>query len=117
MPAWLKPIAVADIMDMLLVGTLVYGLLLWFKRTKAAFVALGLLLLVVVYTVAVVAGMYMTVRIFQGFFAVFIVAVIVIFQEEIRRVSIRFTGKTMTNGKQIPLNMDRLPFRPYTMFL
>ena len=27
-----KPIVVADILDMVLVGALVYGLLLWFKR-------------------------------------------------------------------------------------
>ena len=98
MPPGLKPIAVADIMDMILVGTLIYGLLLWFKRTKAAFVALGLLLAVVVYTVAFVAGMYMTVRIFQGFFAVFIVAVIVIFQEEIRSMFERIAIWSLTGG-------------------
>jgi len=94
----LKPIGVPDILDMLLVGSLVYGLLLWFKRTKAAFVALGLLLLAVVYTVAFLAGMYMTVRIFQGFFAVFIVAVIVIFQEEIRSVFERIAVWSLTGG-------------------
>ena len=66
MPPGFKPIVIADIMDMLLVGTLVYGIMLWFKRTKAAFVALGLLLAVVVYAVALVAGMYMTVRLFPG---------------------------------------------------
>lgn len=98
MPSWLKPIALADIMDMALVGALIYGLLLWFKRTKAAFVALGLLLLVVVYTVAFVSGMYMTVRLFQGFFAVFIVAVIIIFQEEIRSVFERIAVWSLTGG-------------------
>ncbi|UPT75258.1 MAG: diadenylate cyclase [Elusimicrobiota bacterium] len=98
MPTGLKPIAVSDVLDMLLVGTLVYGLLLWFKRTKAAFVALGLLLLVVVYAVAFVAGMYMTVRIFQGFFAVFLVAVIVIFQEEIRSMFERIAIWSLTGG-------------------
>ena len=94
----LKPIVPADILDMVLVGALVYGLLLWFKRTRAAFVALGLLLLAVVYTVAFLAGMYMTVRIFQGFFAVFIVAVIVIFQEEIRSVFERIAVWSLTGG-------------------
>ena len=94
----LKPIVIADVLDMILVGTLVYGLLLWFKRTRAAFVALGLLLLAVVYTVAFLAGMYMTVRIFQGFFAVFIVAVIVIFQEEIRSVFERIAVWSLTGG-------------------
>jgi uncharacterized protein (TIGR00159 family) len=94
----LKHIGVPDILDMLLVGALVYGLLLWFKRTRAAFVALGLLLLAIVYTVAFLAGMYMTVRIFQGFFAVFIVAVIVIFQEEIRSVFERIAVWSLTGG-------------------
>jgi uncharacterized protein (TIGR00159 family) len=94
----LKHIAVPDILDMLLVGSLIYGLLLWFKRTRAAFVALGLLLLAVVYTVAFLAGMYMTVRLFQGFFAVFIVAVIVIFQEEIRSVFERIAVWSLTGG-------------------
>ena len=93
----LKP-GVADVLDMLLVGSLVYALLLWFKRTRAAFVALGLLLLAVVYTVAFVAGMFMTVRIFQGFFAVFIVAVIIIFQEEIRSVFERIAVWSLTGG-------------------
>ena len=93
-----KPLVSADILDMILVGTIIYGLLLWFKRTKAAFVALGLLLAVVVYTVAFVSGMYMTVRIFQGFFAVFIVAVIVIFQEEIRSFFERIAIWSLTGG-------------------
>ena len=94
----LKHIGVPDVLDMLLVGALVYGLLLWFKRTRSAFVALGLLLLAIVYTVAFLAGMYMTVRIFQGFFAVFIVAVIVIFQEEIRSVFERIAVWSLTGG-------------------
>jgi uncharacterized protein (TIGR00159 family) len=98
MPFGIKPIVVADILDMLLVGTLVYGIMLWFKRTKAAFVALGLLLMAVVYTVASLSGMYMTVLIFQGFFAVFIVAVIVIFQEEIRSMFERIAIWSLTGG-------------------
>jgi len=94
----LKHIGVADVLDMILVGSLIYGLLLWFKRTKAAFVALGLFLLAVVYVIAWLAGMYMTIRIFQGFFAVFIVAVIVIFQEEIRSVFERIAVWSLTGG-------------------
>lgn len=94
----LKHIGVPDVLDMMLVGSLIYGLLLWFKRTRAAFVALGLLLLAIVYTIAFLAGMYMTVRIFQGFFAVFIVAVIVIFQEEIRSVFERIAVWSLTGG-------------------
>jgi uncharacterized protein (TIGR00159 family) len=96
--AGFKPIILSDVLDIVLVASLVYGLLLWFKRTRAAFVALGLLLLAVVYTVAYLAGMYMTVRLFQGFFAVFIVAVIVIFQEEIRSLFERIAVWSLTGG-------------------
>ncbi|MEK7388315.1 MAG: diadenylate cyclase [Elusimicrobiota bacterium] len=98
MPHGLKPIVLSDIMDMLLVGTLIYGLLLWFKRTKSAFVALGLLLIVVVYTFAVQAGMYMTIRLFQGFFAVFVIGVIIIFQEELRSMFERIAVWSLTGG-------------------
>jgi len=98
MIAGLKPIGVSDVLDMALVGALVYALLLWFKRTRAAFVALGLLLLAVVYTIAFLAGMRLTVLLFQGFFAVFIVAVIVIFQEEFRSMFERIAVWSLTGG-------------------
>jgi uncharacterized protein (TIGR00159 family) len=95
---FLKPFGVADALDILLVGSLIYLLLLWFKRTRAALVAMGLGLLVLIYAVAFISGMYMTVRLFQGFFAVFIVAVIVIFQEEIRSGFERLAVWSMTGG-------------------
>ncbi len=82
----LKTVGVADILDIGLVAVLIYALLIWFKRTKTAFVAMGLLMLAVVYTVARIMGMYMTVWIFQGFFAVLIIAIVVIFQEELRHI-------------------------------
>ena len=82
----LKPVGVADVLDVGLVAVLIYALLIWFKRTKTAFVAMGLLMLAVVYTVARLMGMYMTIWIFQGFFAVLIIAIVVIFQEELRHI-------------------------------
>ncbi len=75
-----KHAGVPDVLDMLLVGALIYGLL------------------AVVYTLAFLAGMHMTVRLFQGFFAVFIVAVIVIFQEDIRSLFERIAVWSLTGG-------------------
>jgi uncharacterized protein (TIGR00159 family) len=77
---------VSDILDIALVSMLIYALLVWFKQTKAAFVAMGLLMLALVYTIARITRMYMTVWIFQGFFAVLVIAIIVIFQEEVRQI-------------------------------
>ncbi|MDE2040268.1 MAG: DNA integrity scanning protein DisA nucleotide-binding domain protein [Elusimicrobia bacterium] len=82
----LKSLALPDVLDIAFVAVLVYALLIWFKKTKTAFVAMGLLMLALVYTIARIMGMFMTVWIFQGFFAVLIIAIIVIFQEELRHV-------------------------------
>ncbi|MBI4376655.1 MAG: DNA integrity scanning protein DisA nucleotide-binding domain protein [Elusimicrobia bacterium] len=76
----------ADLLDIAFVAVLIYALLIWFKKTKTAFVALGLLLLALIFTAARLAGMHMTVWIFQGFFAVLIIAIVVIFQEELRHI-------------------------------
>jgi diadenylate cyclase len=82
----LKAVGFADILDIALVAVLIYALLIWFKKTKTAFVAMGLLMLALVYTAARIMGMYMTVWLFQGFFAVLIIAIVVIFQEELRHI-------------------------------
>jgi len=76
----------ADMMDMAVVALLIYALLVWFKKTRTAFVVMGLLVLMGVYLAARVLGMYMTTLIFKGFFAIFIIAVVVIFQEELRSI-------------------------------
>ena len=94
----LKAITLADILDMALVAMLVYALLVWFKKTKTAFVAMGLLMLALVYTVARIMGMYMTVLIFQGFFAVLIIAIVVIFQEELRQIFERIAVWSLQGG-------------------
>ncbi|MBI5883327.1 MAG: DNA integrity scanning protein DisA nucleotide-binding domain protein [Elusimicrobia bacterium] len=80
----IKKVAATDLADMVLVGVFVYGTLIWFKRAKTAFVAMGLLVLAAVYVFARAAGLYLTTWILQGFFAVLVIAIIVIFQEEIR---------------------------------
>ena len=81
-----KALGFADVLDIVLVTVLIYAMLVWFKKTKAAFVAMGLLMLAAVYTIARVMGMVMTIYIFQGFFAVVFIAIVVIFQEELRSI-------------------------------
>lgn len=94
----LKPFGVADIFDIVFVTVLIYALLVWFKKTKTAFVAMGLLIMTLVYTLARIMGMQMTVWIFQGFFATLIVAIIVIFQEELRHVFERIAVWSLQRG-------------------
>ena len=78
-------IGIADIFDIAFVTLLVYLLLVWFKRTRAAFVLTGIIIIALVYLLAQQFGLELTAGVFQGFFAVILIALIVIFQEEIRR--------------------------------
>lgn len=96
----LKTFGFSDFLDIALVAVLVYALLVWFKRTKTAFVAMGLLMLALVYTAARVMGMFMTVWIFQGFFAVLIIAIVVIFQEEVRHIFERIAVWGLKGGRE-----------------
>jgi diadenylate cyclase len=96
----LKAFGIADLLDIALVTVLIYALLVWFKRTKTAFVAMGLLMLALVYTVARIMGMYMTIWIFQGFFAVVIIAIVVIFQEELRHIFERIAVWSLQGGSR-----------------
>lgn len=73
-----------DVVDMAIVAVLLYAVLVWFKQTKAVFVAGGIFILGAVYIVASLLELTMTAWIFQGFFAIFLIVIIVIFQEELR---------------------------------
>jgi uncharacterized protein (TIGR00159 family) len=82
----LTQIRVADVVDIALVSALVYATIALLRRTQAAFVAIGVLLMAVLYIVANLLDLRLTVWIFQGFFAVFLVILVVIFQEELRQL-------------------------------
>lgn len=82
----LQAVGVADILDIALVAVLVYALLVWFKQSKAAVIAKGMLVVAGIYLFSRSTGMVMTTGIFHGFFAILIVALVVIFQEELRAV-------------------------------
>ncbi len=81
----IRTIDLADILDISVVVILIYCILIWFKQTRAAFVARGILIFAIFFFVARQTKMYLTTWIFQGFFAVFLIALVVIFQEELRR--------------------------------
>jgi uncharacterized protein (TIGR00159 family) len=81
----IRTITLGDIIDVAIVTVLIYCILIWFKQTRAAFVARGILIFAMVFFLARQMKMYLTTWIFQGFFAVFLIALVVIFQEELRR--------------------------------
>lgn len=74
----------ADFLDILFMMLIIYSLLVWLKRTRAVFVLMGILILGAIYLLARQFNLYLTTAIFQGFFAIILVAVVIIFQEELR---------------------------------
>lgn len=86
MKAWgiLSEIGPFGLLDILFMSILIYVGLVLLKRTKAAFVLRGIFIIGIVYAVARQFNMELTASVFRDFFAVILIAVIVIFQEELK---------------------------------
>jgi len=82
----LKDITVIDIIDVMVVSILLYILFLWFKKTKSSFVFAGIIICSMAYMTVKLLRLRLVATLMQGFFAVILVAIVIIFQEEIRRL-------------------------------
>lgn len=76
---------IQDFFDIVIISVLIYILLIWFKNTASRFVFGGIILLGVIYLLARLFHLYLTSMLLQGFFTILLIALVVIFQEEIRR--------------------------------
>jgi len=81
---FLNNIKIFDVLDVICMTLLIYLALAWFKRTKAAFVLMGILIVGGFYLLARLFNMNLVTTVFQGFFTIILIAIVVIFQEEIR---------------------------------
>jgi diadenylate cyclase len=82
----LPSITIAEIIDIFLVATLLYTAVVWAQRTRAALVVRGILVFGGIYIIARFLELQMVAWIFQGFFAIFLIMIVVIFQEELRHL-------------------------------
>jgi len=83
--AALRSFGPSDALDVAVVALLLYSALCWLRRSHAALAVAGVALLGAVYLAARGLGLQLTTRVFQATFAVLAVALVVIFQEELRR--------------------------------
>lgn len=97
---WLTAIGITGFLDILIMSLLLYSVLVWFKKTKAAFVLTGILIIAGVYLVARELNLYLTAQVFQAFFAVILVALIVIFQEELRQFFEQVAVWSLNRGQE-----------------
>ena len=79
-----QAIGLSGLLDILFMSVLIYTLIVWSKRTKAASVLTGILIVAGVYLIARQFNLSLTAAIFEQFFAIILIALIIIFQEELR---------------------------------
>ncbi len=93
-----KTVGVTGLIDMALMSVLIYALIIWFKKSKAVFVLIGFFILGLVYLAARELHLQLMAVVLQGFFAVILVAIIVIFQEEIKHMFERLALWSLNRG-------------------
>lgn len=84
--AILTNLRIQDLLDILFLSVLAYYLFLWFRGTKAFNALVGLIALGMVFTLAQTWGLFLTTWVFQIFWQVLVILLIILFQSEIRQV-------------------------------
>jgi uncharacterized protein (TIGR00159 family) len=82
--AMVKSIRVQDILDVTIIALMIFAVLTWFKTRASRFVLIGITLLGGVYLAARFFQLYLTTIVLQGFFAILLFVLVVIFQEDLR---------------------------------
>lgn len=93
-------IRIADAIDILVVASFLYALGVWFKNARSRFVLVGFASLVGLYFLARVLQMYLTLMLFQAGVTVALVAIVVIFQEDLRRAFERIGSRGLLSRRR-----------------
>jgi diadenylate cyclase len=99
-------IGFADVIDILVVAVLLYTAIVWIKNTRAAFIVRGIFIIAAVYIVARYLDLQLTAWIFQGFFAIFLIIIVVIFQEELKQIFERIAVWSLAPKSDLPLGSN-----------
>jgi diadenylate cyclase len=91
----IESIGLSGFLDILFMSVIIYSMLVWLKQTKAAFVVIGMFIFGAVYLLARQLDLSLTITVFQGFFAIILIAVVIIFQEEIKHFLEQLASRSM----------------------
>ncbi len=99
---------IQDFFDILLITFMIYGLLAWFRDAASRFVLVGIGILGIIYYLARSFQLYLSAAVLQGFFAVILLALVIIFQEEFRRFFERIAtwGRFRKSGRVSTLHEE-----------
>ena len=111
---------VVDAVDIVLMSAIVYAGLIWFRETASRRVLIGVTVVLAVYFLAGALDMYLVSLMLQTGFAVLIIILVVMFQEDLRRMFERIAGvRWFAPFKQAPpqwpLDVDALVEATFAM--
>lgn len=90
---YLPQISMTDVLEMIIIAFLVYQLMVWIKNTKAWMLLKGIIVLFVFILLAVIFKMHTILWIAKNSLSVLAIAIIVVFQPELRRALERLGQK------------------------
>ncbi|MCB1124343.1 MAG: diadenylate cyclase [Verrucomicrobiae bacterium] len=82
--SFIQEVGLSGFLDILFMTLLIYTLLVWSRRTRAASVLTGIVIFAGIYLIARQFNLSLTAAILEQFFAVILIALVVIFQQELR---------------------------------
>ncbi len=111
---------VVDAVDILLMSAIVYWGLIWSKETASRRVLIGVTLVLILYFLSRAFDMVLVSLVLQTGFAVLIIILVVIFQEDLRRMFERIAGVRWLGGfkqasPQLPFDVDALVEATFTL--
>ena len=109
----LTDIGLTGCIDIAIVTLVIYAFLVALKRTRrSGLIFVGIIILGIIYVAAWKLNLVLTITLLQGFFTVFLVALVVIFQEDLRyffeRVGLWWRERSLPTYKR---HAQRLPRR------
>lgn len=91
---------IRNILDIAVITSLIYGIIVLFRKTKSLPIIIGVLLLTALYGISTLLNLPLTKMVFQAFFSMFLIILAIIFQRELRRffelVGVLGIKRTMT---------------------
>lgn len=84
--SWVRgSVALSNVIEIIILSVCIYYIILWFKKTKAWTLMKGIIIILIVMFVASVFKLQVISAILQSCFSVGIIAIIILFQPELRR--------------------------------
>lgn len=110
----------ADAVDIFLMSVICYSALIWFQQAASRRVLIGVSLLMLVYFSARWFNMYLTSLVFHTGFAVIVIVMIVVFQEDLRRMFERVAAwgslpRRFRNAPEFPVDVDDVVESAFTL--